>query len=61
MKTIEIVIEYKGAPVRVSDGRVFGRAFGTTIHNHSMHYSWMDITDNLSSELKQYLKDNNLI
>ena len=43
MNIISTTVEYKGMPVKVEDGKVFLRAFGTTIYNHSMHWSWMEI------------------
>ena len=59
---IETTIEYKGAVLKISGGRVFARAFGTTINNHSMHWNWVEIPVNkLSNDLEKHLKENNLI
>lgn len=63
MNTLSTTIEYKGAIIKIENGRIFTRAFGTTIQNqNNMHWLWIEIErDNLSDGLKQHLKDNNLI
>ena len=50
MNVISTTIEYKGTPIKVQNGKVFARAFGTTINNHSMHWSWQEIKQ-LEAEL----------
>lgn len=62
MTTISTTIEYKGAIVKVEDGKVYARAFGTTIQNHSMHWSWLHVpTDKLKDDLVKLLKQKELI
>lgn len=62
MDIIETTIAWKGNPVRIAGGRVFLRAFGTTIHNHNMHHSWAEIkVSDLAKDLREYLKENKLI
>ena len=62
MNVISTTLEYKGSPVKIENGKVFLRAFGTTINNHSMHYSWMEVkVSNLKTELKDLLKEKGLI
>ena len=63
MEKIKIIeLEYKGNPIRVENGKVFLRAFGTTINNHSMHYSWMEVkVSDLKTELKDFLIKHQLL
>lgn len=62
MNVISITIEYKGIPIKIEDGKIFLRSFGTTILDHSMHWSWMEIKiDDLKPDLKKLLKSQNLI
>lgn len=61
MKVISTIVDYKGNPVKIENGKVYARAFGTTINNHSMHYSWLEITNNLNADLKKELKQQQLI
>ena len=62
MNVISTTVEYKGMPVKVENGKIFLRAFGTTIYNHSMHWSWMEVkASNLKDELRQLLKEKGLI
>ena len=63
MNVISTVIEYKGMPVKVEkSGKIFLRAFGTTIYNHSMHWSWIEVkASDLKDELRQLLKEKGLI
>ena len=62
MNVISTTVEYKGMPVKVENGKIFLRAFGTTIYNHSMHWSWMEVKANdLKPELKDLLKEKGLI
>ena len=58
MNIISTKLEYKGVPVKVENGKVFLRAFGTTIHNHSMHWSWVEVKEmDLKSDLRKLLKE----
>jgi hypothetical protein len=62
MKVISTTVEYKGYPVKVENGKVFLRCFGTTIYNHSMHWSWAEVsTNNLKPELYKLLKEKRLL
>jgi hypothetical protein len=62
MNVISTTIEYKGWPIKIEDGKIFLRSFGTTIYNHLMHWDWMEVKpENLTKELKNYLKENKLI
>ena len=62
MKIISISLEYKGLPVKVENGKIFLRAFGTTIYNHSMHWSWMEVkASDLKDDLRNELKGKGLI
>lgn len=59
---ISITVEYKGWPVKIENGKIFLRSFGTTYYNHSMHWDWMEVkTEDLKKELKEYLKERKLI
>ena len=56
------IIEYEGYQVKIYDGRVFFPQFGTTIHNHSMHWSYTEVpVEKLKPDLREYLQDNNFI
>lgn len=62
MKTISTTVEYKGNPVKVENGRVYLRAFGTTIYNKTMHHSWIEVPkDRLRKELKDELEKKGLL
>lgn len=63
MNVISTIIEYKGYPFKIIDGKVFARSFGTTIYNqNNVHWSWQEILrDNLKQEFKDFLEDNKLI
>ena len=62
MKTISITIEWEGWPIKIEGEKIFLRAFGTTIINHSMHWNWIEVKyEDLKSNLRKYLKENNLI
>lgn len=62
MNVISTTVEYKGTPIKVQNGKVFARAFGTIINNHSMHWSWQEIKQEaMKREFKDFLKQNNLI
>lgn len=58
MKTISTTLDYKGTPIKIENGKVFLRAFGTTINNHSMHWSWIEVKENnLKPEVKKLLEE----
>ena len=63
MNVISTTINYKGSSIKVEDGKVFARAFGTTIYRQNTpHWSWQEIkTGNMKTEFKDYLEKNNLI
>jgi hypothetical protein len=62
MNVISTTVEYKGMPVKVENGKIFLKSFGTTIYNYSMHWSWMEVkTSDLKAELRQLLKEKELI
>jgi hypothetical protein len=62
MNIISTTVSYKGMPVKVENGKIFLRAFGTTIYNHSMHWSWMEVkVSDLNPELRNQLKEKGLI
>jgi hypothetical protein len=62
MNVISTTINYKGTLIKVENGKVFARAFGTTINNHSMHWTWQEIKQEaMKRDFKDYLKENNLI
>ena len=62
MNVISTTVEYKGMLVKVENGKIFLRVFGTTIYNHSMHWSWMGVkASDLKDELHQLLKEKGLI
>ena len=62
MQTISTTIEYNGVTVKIENGKVFLRAFGTTAINQSMHWSWLEVPiDKLKRELRDTLKEKGLI
>lgn len=62
MNVINTTVEYKGTPIKVQNGKVFARAFGTTIDNHSMHWNWQEIKqEEMKREFKDFLEQNKLI
>lgn len=62
MNVISTTIEYKGSPIKIENGKIFLRAFGTTIYNHSMHWSWMEVKkEDLKDELRKLLKEKGYI
>ncbi|QQO97009.1 hypothetical protein Nekkels1_10 [Cellulophaga phage Nekkels_1] len=62
MNLISTTINYSGTPIKIENGKVFARAFGSTINNHSMHWTWQEIPqDNMKRDFKKYLEENNLI
>lgn len=62
MKVIETTIDFEGYPIKIRNEKVFLPSFGTTITNHSMHWSYIEVpNEKLSDKLKKLLKENNLI
>ena len=61
-KILELTIDYKGFSIKIVGGRVYAQAFGTTIYDHSMHYSWVEIKQkDMSEKFKRFLINNNLL
>jgi predicted heme/steroid binding protein len=59
---ISMTIQYKGWPIKIENGKIYLRAFGTTIYDHSMHWSWMEVkVEDLKDEMRNYLKGRKLI
>lgn len=62
MKTISAILEYNGVWIKVYEGKVYLRAFGTTIQSCSMHWSWMEIDqNNLKDGLRNKLNEKGLL
>jgi hypothetical protein len=62
MIILEQIFEHKGIIFKASNGKIYCQVFGTTIDNHSMHYSWSEIKKELmTEEFKKMLKENNFI
>ena len=62
MNVLETVLEFKGYPIKVSKGRVFLQAFGTTIYNHSMHHSWQEVElSSLRSDVRDFLNSSGVL
>lgn len=62
METISTTVMYKGYPIKVENKRVYLPSFGTTINNHSMHWSYIEVpVDKLTEELREELENKNLI
>ena len=62
MNVLSTTIEYAGMPVKIENGKVFLRCFGTTFLNHSMHWSWLEVPVNdLKLELRNLLEENKLL
>jgi len=62
MNIISTTFEYKGLPGKVENGKIFLRSFGTTIYNHSMHWSWTEVKQSdLKPEALKLLKEKGLI
>lgn len=62
MNTISITVQYKGFPVKIENGKIFLRAFGTTTYNRSMHWSWIEVkATDLKDDLRNELKAKGLI
>lgn len=62
MNIISTTVEYNGVSVKIENGKVFLRAFGTTAFNQSMHWSWMQVPiEKLKKELRDLLEERGLI
>ena len=62
MHVISTIIEYQGWPIKIENGRVYGRSFGTTLYNKSIHWGWMEIKPcHMTREFKEFLNQTNLI
>lgn len=59
---ISTTIMFNGLPIKIENGKIFTRSFGTSIYNKNMHWSWMELDYNkLKPELKKILKERNLV
>ena len=62
MNVISTIINYKETPIKVENGKVFARVFGTTIDNRSRYWTWQEIKqEGMKIDFKNHLKENNLI
>lgn len=62
MNIISTTVEHNGVPLKIESGKIYARAFGTTIHNQSMHWSWIEIKkEDLKPEVLKMLKEKNLV
>jgi hypothetical protein len=62
VKIVEQIFEHKGIIFKASDGKIYCQVFGTTIDNHSMHYSWSEVKQEIMTEgFKKMLKENKFI
>jgi hypothetical protein len=62
LKIIETTIEYQGCPVKIRNGKVFIYQFGTTIYNHSMHYSLIELPrDKWSDDFRLFMRKHKFI
>lgn len=62
MNITSTTIEYNGVNVKIENKKVFIRAFGTTVFNQSMHWSWVEVPiDKLKKELRDTLEKKRLI
>jgi hypothetical protein len=62
MKIVEQTFEHKGNIFKAANGKIYCQVFGTTIDNHSMHYSWFEVKEGLMTEgFKKMLKENKLL
>lgn len=61
MKILEQTFESNGTLFKSSNGKIYCQGFGTTIDDHSMHYTWIEIKrEYMTKEFKELLKENNL-
>jgi hypothetical protein len=62
MKILEKIFEHEGIIFKITNDRIYCQVFGTTIDDHSMHYSWSEIKKEIMTEsFKELLKQNNLL
>jgi len=62
MNTISTTLEHKGMPIKIEGGKIFLRSFGTTIYNHSMHWSWTEVkVSDLKPDIVKMLKEKGAI
>jgi len=43
MEIVSQTIIHDDVVYKITNSRVFTRAFGTTVYNHSMHWNWIEI------------------
>ena len=58
MKIISTTINYNGYPIKIEGGKIYFPSFGTTIYNHSIHWSYVevkqsDLKDDFINSLKE--------
>lgn len=63
MNVISTTVEYKGNAVKIENGRVFVRAFGTTIYRQNTpHWTWQEVPkDKMKDDFRRFLIENKLI
>lgn len=62
METISTTVMFKGFPMKIENGKIFLRSFGTTYYNKSMHWSWLEVSkDKLKEEIRKELIEKGLI
>lgn len=62
MNVISTIIDYKGVRIKVEGEKIYTLAFGTTINNRSMHWSWIELRQkDLKPELLNVLKEKKLL
>lgn len=62
MNIISTTFEYKGTSIKIENRKIFLSAFGTTLYNHSMHWSWIEVkASDLKPELHKLLIKKGLI
>lgn len=48
--------------VKIENGKIFLRQFGTTIYNRNMHWSWIEISkEKCNKDFLNHLKEHKLI
>ena len=52
---ISQTVEYEGTAFKVEKGIVYTHFFGTTITNHSMHWSWGKVVPKMGGSLEKFL------
>jgi hypothetical protein len=62
MKIVEQIFEHKGIIFKANDDKIYCQGFGTTIDNHSMHYTWIELKqEHMTESFKKMLKENKLL